>query len=375
MDLSGKSLRITNSVSGYGLLAGSHGTNPGDRNMYQYPLAETGPNPKGFEWMLMTSGDSYYWIINRVSGHGLLAGSHGTDPGDRLVWQYPLTETGPNADGFKWSLEPSGDGFRIVNKVSGYGLLAGSHGTNPDDRKVWQYPLTEIGPNQDGFVWKLDNVGAFDVPNLKAPQAQFDVPRVKSFADAAPDTSESWVIGEVLVPFMFVADGTRSTQLRTTPYYVLSRERFWTQSADNEYDGKVQKTWKEEVTVGIKETHQRSLENELSITITADASFSYGPATASMKTEIANKLKVSESSSTERMREEKITTEVTVPKERVRIVIWVRTDRYSLKRTDGTLVSEPSMVLSKTHIVNDSFPAIALDAPPATPVTSSSSAT
>jgi hypothetical protein len=370
MDFSGKSLRIINSVSGYGLLAGSHGTNPGDRNMFQYPLTDTGPNPRGFEWMLMACGDNYYWIINRVSGHGLLAGSHGTNPGDRAVWQYPLTETGPNADGFKWSLEPSGDGFRIVNKVSGYGLLAGSHGTNPGDRAVWQYPLTETGPNENGFVWKLDTVGVFDVPKLRTPETQLDVPRVKSFADAAPDTSEPWVIGEVLVPFMFVADGPRSSQLRTTPYYVLSRERYWTQAADNEYDGKVQKTWTEEITVGMKETHQQSLENELSITITADASFAYGPATASMKTEIANKLKVSESSSTEKMRQEKVTTQVTVPKERVRIVIWVRTDRYSLKRTDGKLVSDPSVVLNKTHIVNDSFPAIASNAPAAPAITS-----
>jgi cell division septal protein FtsQ len=61
---------------------------------------------------------------------------------------------------------------------------------------------------------------------------------------------------------------------------------------------------------------------------------------------------------------------VTVPKERVRIVIWVRTDRYSLKRTDGKLVSDPSVVLNKTHIVNDSFPAIASNAPAAPAITS-----
>lgn len=42
----------------------------------------------------MLSSARYYQIINKVSGFGLLAGSWGTKPSDTEVWQYPLSETG-----------------------------------------------------------------------------------------------------------------------------------------------------------------------------------------------------------------------------------------------------------------------------------------
>ena len=146
----GKYVRIVNKVSGFGLLAGSHGTNPDDRKMWQYPLSETSPNAKGFEWTLMPTFDGSYLIINRVSGFGLLAGSYGAG-GDRNVWQYPVTELGGNnPDAFKWSVEAEDGAFRIVNMASGFALLAGSYGSN-GDRVVWQYPTSEVGPNEEAF--------------------------------------------------------------------------------------------------------------------------------------------------------------------------------------------------------------------------------
>ena len=103
-----------------------------------------------------------------------------------------------------------------------------------------------------------------------------DIPRLTSMTDTPPTVSESWVVAEVLVPFMYVNDAAVSYQLRTTPYYILSREQYWERSKITEYDGQTGNTFTQEVTTGISETSSRSLENELKITIAADASFSYG---------------------------------------------------------------------------------------------------
>ncbi|MCM3902309.1 MAG: hypothetical protein ND866_11430 [Pyrinomonadaceae bacterium] len=355
----GKYLRIVNKVSGFGLLAGSHGTNPGDRKMWQYPLSETGPNAKGFEWTLMPTFDGSYLIINRVSGFGLLAGSYGSG-GDRLVWQYPVTELGGNnPDGFRWSVEAQGGAFRIVNRASGFALLAGSYGSG-GDRLVWQYPTSEVGSNEDAFLWALQETGeGFNVPQLRPGEDDgakaLDVPRLTSMKDVPVSKSESWVMGEALIPFMYVKDGAVSNQLRTNPYYVLSRERYWSQVELNEYDGRLQRKEKVTVKTGITETQSRSLENELGIKISADATLSYGVASATLKTEIENRLKVTETSGVTKSREEETVFEITVPDETVRIVTWAMVERFSLKRGDDSLVGQPSEVTLKS-VVHDSYP-------------------
>ena len=150
--------RIQNQVSGMFLLAGSWGKVPSDKLVWQYAITDGDTNanydPDGFLWQIIPDNNGFNRIINKVSGFELLAGSWGKVPSDRKVWQYALTDGDTNAnydpDGFLWSINDQGN---IINKVSGFGLLAGSWGTVPSDKKVWQYPLTEGDPN--GFLWKL----------------------------------------------------------------------------------------------------------------------------------------------------------------------------------------------------------------------------
>ena len=104
--------------------------------------------------------DRYVRIVNKVTGKGLLAGSWGTKPGDPNVWRYPLTDTGLNSHGFEWILFPTSDGsYLIVNRVSGSALLAGNYGVG-DDRHVWQYPLNTLGSHSpDAFKWGIVKAG------------------------------------------------------------------------------------------------------------------------------------------------------------------------------------------------------------------------
>src|ERR1700748_3305678 len=58
--------------------------------------------------------DRYVRIVNNVTHKGLLAGSWGTKADDPNVWQYPLTNIGPNAHGFEWILFPTSDGSYLI---------------------------------------------------------------------------------------------------------------------------------------------------------------------------------------------------------------------------------------------------------------------
>ena len=120
----------------------------------------------------------------------------------------------------------------------------------------------------------------------------------------------------------------------TTPYYILSREQYWERSKITEYDGQTSNTFTQDVTTGISETSSRSLENELKITIAADASFSYGGASVAMKTELQNTLKISESTSQSQTRQEKKTVTITLPKVRCRVLTWQLVESFTLLRGD-----------------------------------------
>ena len=350
-------VKIVNRVSGYGLLAGSYGTNADDRHVWQYPLSEVGPNAQGFEWILFPTSDGSYLIVNRVSGLCLLAGSYGTG-NDRHVWQYPAKELGNNnPDAFKWAIEPDGDAFRIINRASGFALLPGSYGAG-DDRLMWQYPLGETGPNPRAFLWTLIPTDRLAVPALRPGEDEGvtapDVPRLTSMSDTPPTKSASWVVAELRIPFMYINDGAVSYQLQSTPYYILSREQYWKRAGVNEYDGALGRTVSQIVKTGITETSSRSLENELRITIAADASFSYGAASVALKTEIQNTLKVSESTSHSQTHEETKTVTITVPPYRCRVITWLLAESFTLWRSDRrSKVGESSESILDGNAISD----------------------
>lgn len=185
---------------------------------------------------------------------------------------------------------------------------------------------------------------------MRAP----DIPRLTSITDTPPTRSESWVVAEVLIPFMNVNDGAVSFQLHSSPYYILSREQYWERSGINEYDGAIKNTASLTVKTGITETSSRSMENELKITIGADASFSYGAASVALKTEIQNTLKVSESTSQSKTFEEQKVITITVPDARCRVVTWVLVESFSLWRSDRrSMVGQASKAILDGSAITD----------------------
>ena len=350
-------VRIINTVTQKGLLAGSWGTKVSDPNVWQYPLTSTGVNAHGFEWILFPTSDGNYLIVNRVSGSALVAGNYG-DMNDRHVWQYPLSTLGSHSpDAFKWGIVKDGAAYKIINPATGYGLLCGNWGATDEDL-MWQWPLSETGSNEKAFLWTLDPTDRLEVPTLRPGEDDGvrapDIPRLTSMSDTPPTVSESWVVAEVLVPFMYVNDGAVSYQLLTTPYYILSREQYWDRSKIAEYDGETGNTYTQEITTGISETSSRSLENELKITIAADASFSYAGASVALKTELQNTLKISESTSQSQTHEEKKSVKITLPNVRCKVLTWQLVESFTLLRGDrGSTVGQASKAYLDGNVISD----------------------
>jgi hypothetical protein len=183
---------------------------------------------------------------------------------------------------------------------------------------------------------------------------RIDIPRLTSMSDTPPTKSAPWVVAEVRIPFMYVNDGAVSYQLQMTPYYILSPEQYRIRTRINEYDGARGESEVLVVKTGITETSSRSLENELKITIAADASFSCGAASVALKTEIQNMRKVSESSSHSQTHEETKTVTITVPKYRCRVITWQLAESFSLWTSDRrSMVGQASESILDGNVIND----------------------
>ncbi|HUU18487.1 MAG TPA: hypothetical protein VMW72_15155 [Sedimentisphaerales bacterium] len=360
-----KCYRLVNKVSVYGLLAGDWGTNPNDRNVWQYPLSEIGKNRDGFMWLLIPAEEDYYWIINKVSGYGLLAGAWGTDPNDRSVRQYPLSETGKNANGFLWKIKKSnGRVYQIINKVSEFGLFADTPGPSLRERAVRQMPLSETGLVAEGFLWDIDFTSVLPFKLTTEPGTEpnniGDVDRITRFGHIPKEETDPVVIGEVLIPFFYVKDDSTSSQITTDPYYKFKREGFWRRVFYYEHAGNTEKEEKQETKTGLIRTSSKTIEDTTGIKVTAHASFSYGGLCAKFKADISasfsKEIKVTTSTSETEMKEETKTITQTFPKgKRFAQAVWMRGDRYTLGKLSGKSILEFETI-NHEEIIEDGFP-------------------
>ncbi|MDP9372924.1 MAG: hypothetical protein M3Q65_10845 [Chloroflexota bacterium] len=197
-----------------------------------------------------------------------------------------------------------------------------------------------------------------------------DVPRVTELGKAPPEKSPLYLVGEMTVPAVLVHDPAFSgkiPQVESSPYYVLTRDQCWDRSFGRGYyydiEGAGGTTFREQIKVGFSVTQAASIERTLGVKVTEEGGFSFVAdlsgakltGTASIKREITDQLKVTTSTSTTRMTEEIREVTVTIPPGRHVRVSWGLVDRYTLRRYDGSKVTEWEVV-SKSVRVDDSYP-------------------
>ena len=95
-------------------------------------------------------------------------------------------------------------------------------------------------------------------------------------------------------PFPFVADPLfgRQRQAQENPYYILRRFGFWERVYSYEHGGASDYRHREETTVGLTTTNARTVEDTTSISVSAEASFGFRGAGASLSTTISRELRV-----------------------------------------------------------------------------------
>lgn len=317
--------------------------------------ADTGETEQ--HWLIIPVSDSKCRIMTRSNGEFMAVGSNG------------------NIVRWKFEDEPAQE-FSFVNESKGWWNI--QEGTKQE--------FVSVGSNGNILRWAKSNKNdqrfrLIPVASPRKPDVQKGMydpdtipghPRITATNPDLPYASPRYLIGEMVVPAVLVDDSgsfsDRISQVEQNPYYVLTRERFWDRSSRRGYlmeTTGLQETRVVTVTQGVTEKESSSMERVTGMKVTVSGGFNLkgtkkgageGGATASISQELTNQLKIAISSETTRMTEKSEQKTITFPAgQRLKLVAWSLVDRYTLKSTNGRIVSQWEVVDVST-LIEDSFP-------------------
>lgn len=306
----------------------------------------TGGNEQ--KWLFVPRGDNRYHILTRSNGEHMAVGSNG----NILRWG----PTGGDEQVFRLLRVGDTDRYVIKEGTKDECVAVGSNGN------VLRWGCT--GGSEQEFRFLPTPVG--DRPEPREGEAEpgqiGDVPRIEAFGELPPETSPPKLIGETVLPSVYVTDPKHTNAVEQTihePYYILAREQFWDRrpgkGAYLEHDGRTERKETVRTKVGFTQSESKSIEDTLSVVISTNATFNFTGGSAELGSKISRSLKVTTTSQTERMQEHEETREVTFPVgERFARTVWAMVDQYTLRRMDGSEVRSWDIVLDT--IVEDGFP-------------------
>jgi hypothetical protein len=276
------------------------------------------------EWVLWPVDKTRYNILSCQPVHMDRNECLGVGTSGKLIRWKP---TGTDEQKFSFSFSNADGWFEIYEHTFGENVAVGSNGavlrwaaTNGPD----QLFKLEISRHPTGKIPELKNEKTHPpggIPNLQK----------RTSPDFLPD-SPKYLIGEVLTPAFFVEDvrfRSKVAQMLAKPFYRLRREQRWVNGGSKYHPGNYSRKEEFEVTIGMSETHVKSMEETTGITIKADFGVSlaskidipsFGAANAEVKStfsaEFTKQLKMTTSVSTTEMKEtkEKLTYEFPVGK-------------------------------------------------------------
>jgi len=201
-----------------------------------------------------------------------------------------------------------------------------------------------------GNRFTFDCVGSFPhpMPQLRTgtaePGAIGDIPRLTSYSTTPPTSSSPVLIGEMLVPFVYVKEAGTAWQAQNSPYYRLVRQQYWRRAGLGEKPAGVgdATTWK--ATTGMSRSDSVTVETTINTVIKGDGRLEFtkdwlkASLGASMERDI--KVVTTLASTTTYTESKEISRSVAFPQEkRVRWAAWYLVDRYTLFRMDGSQVN------------------------------------
>ena len=368
----GRSYRIRNRRSGLYMNVRSYSANESAHLELWHLQAPSAANRRSQIWHVFPLDFGSYLLANKASGLVVNVARNSTIPGWHLE-QYFLQPLSDNP-AQQWMLHSVGVAsgnviYEIINSRSQLLANLRNWGTTPSTPlEQWTLADSSHATAQHWFLEVEDEYRrVIDLPEITDPGIG-DIHRMTSFQPTASARTAQVEVGSMAYPFPFVADPAfgRQRQAQENPYYILRRFGFWERVFSYEHGGASDYRHREETTVGLTTTNARTVEDTTSISVTAEASFGFRGAGASLSTTMSRELRVTTTHEqvTQHSRVVEITREYQAGR-RVTEAIWFRSDRYVLERLNGIVVLEwttrnPNMSIA------DAFPlsARAADAEP-----------
>ncbi|MED1093535.1 RICIN domain-containing protein [Bacillus paramycoides] len=305
-----------------------------------------------------------YAIVNKNSGkpvvadggRGYVYNGQGSLPNDQALRQMSWN----GADNQKWYLRDKGNNkYEIVNQ--GNQKVASYAWEGTAIQNIEYVDLDNSNPSDNDRLFNISAArSTFTVPTLPATGAR---PNAPAYDPNGPidqqlsQTSNSVIVGSALIPCIMVKDSSADdyTKIHNSPYYVLQKEEYWekTRSATISPGG----TDKYFVKNGVSTVDQQRMTDTLAMNFGADLGLKTDNLSASIKYSISKTLQTEVTKTTTNASEE--SEEKTIPSaygKETGYTVYQLVTKYTLKRTDGTTVSDPWSVRDKNQIVVRSIP-------------------
>ncbi|XLP22167.1 RICIN domain-containing protein [Bacillus toyonensis] len=298
--------------------------------------------------------NQFYKIMNENGGKVIDVAHESTGNGANIQ-QYDYNG-GANQQWVFFQLD--GGYYAITNRNSGK-VVDVDHGSTGNGANIQQYDYNG-GANQQ---WSFQEVGPFELPTPIQTQSLPDVPQYTSADEGTlPDQTDPVITAYTLMPCITVNDNNWSsiTKITDSPYYMLTKTQYWKKIDSHTFAPNTKYTSTTEY--GMTQTDQESMTETISISVTADAGFSFGKMSNSISTTVTNELQVSKSTTTELMTDLTTTEEISNPyKYEIKWTKYALVTQYDLKRTDGTSVTSSWTVIDKNEEQESYYP---LSSPP-----------
>ncbi|MFB5253668.1 RICIN domain-containing protein [Bacillus mycoides] len=330
----------------------------GSTDIAEIDLYNTSSRGDNEQFVFFPLDGGAYAIVNKNSGKpvtpGVLMGNSGVL--GQTSWTGSATQ--------QWYLRDKGNNnYEIVNQGNGQVASYGSNGisgpariewvdldeSNPSDNdKVFNIAKNGLGALADSFPGLFPDYGTFSLPTLPAVGTRPNAPDYNTSGandQQLPQTSNSVVVGASLVPCFMVKDSQASdyTKIHNSQYYTLVKEEYWDKTFSAVIPAGLTRNYT--FKTGMTTVDQQKMTDTLSMKIGADFGLKFGDASAAIKSEITKTIQTEISTTNTEATEETITSSVTSePGKTTGYTEYQLATKYTLKRADGSVVSDPWVV-------------------------------
>ncbi|MBE5107882.1 RICIN domain-containing protein [Bacillus thuringiensis] len=297
-----------------------------------------------------------YAIVNKNSGKPVSIGGNASfgNSGDGGFGPNALNQknwTGAATE--QWYLRDKGSNYyEIVNQ--GNGKVASWGGMYLMDGWADYVDLDEANPSDSDRVFQINySPSGIKLPTLPAVGTRPNAPDYNpngSIDQQLPQASGSVVVGASLIPSIMVKDNGASdyTKIHNSPYYVLVKEEYWERVRSEIIPAG--SSSKYTVKTGVSIVDQQKMTDTLSMNFGADLGFKFGDTSASLKYGISKTLQTEVSkTSTDSKEETEEKTITSISGKNTGFTAYQLVTKYTLKRTDGSTVSDPWSVRDKNQ--------------------------